>query len=170
MIIIDTTSSIPKYKQIIFSIEKAILLNQLETKIPHHEKLNQKASHASIGWHIEHSLLTLNGITDFLIKSNPNDYKWKFNFIRIVVLTMEKIPRGRAKSPEVVQPKVNIDKNSLLIHIIETRNKINELKTLSKDSYFEHPFFGKLKLQQTINFLEIHTKHHLDIIEDIINK
>ena len=30
MIIIDTTSSIPKYKQIIFSIEKAILLNQLE--------------------------------------------------------------------------------------------------------------------------------------------
>lgn len=147
-----------------------ILLNQLETKIPHHEKLNQKASHASIGWHIEHSLLTLNGITDFLIKSNPNDYKWKFNFIRIVVLTMEKIPRGRAKSPEVVQPKVNIDKNSLLIHIIETRNKINELKTLSKDSYFEHPFFGKLKLQQTINFLEIHTKHHLDIIEDIINK
>ena len=147
-----------------------ILLNQLETKIPHHEKLNQKASHASIGWHIEHSLLTLNGITDFLIKSNPNDYKWKFNFIRIVVLTMEKIPRGRAKSPEVVQPKENIDKNSLLIHIIETRNKINELKTLSKDSYFEHPFFGKLKLQQTINFLEIHTKHHLDIIEDIINK
>ena len=147
-----------------------ILLNQLETKIPHHEKLNQKASHASIGWHIEHSLLTLNGITDFLIKSNPNDYKWKFNFIRIVVLTMGKIPRGRAKSPEVVQPKVNIDKNSLLIHIIETRNKINELKTLSKDSYFEHPFFGKLKLQQTINFLEIHTKHHLDIIEDIINK
>ena len=147
-----------------------ILLNQLETKIPHHEKLNQKASHASIGWHIEHSLLTLNGITDFLIKSNPNDYKWKFNFIRIVVLTMGKIPRGRAKSPEVVQPKENIDKNSLLIHIIETRNKINELKTLSKDRYFEHPFFGKLKLQQTINFLEIHTKHHLDIIEDIINK
>jgi hypothetical protein len=147
-----------------------ILLNQLETKIPHHEKLNQKASHASIGWHIEHSLLTLNGITDFLIKSNPNDYKWKFNFIRIVVLTMGKIPRGRAKSPEVVQPKEKIDKNSLLIHIIETRNKINELKTLSKDSYFEHPFFGKLKLQQTINFLEIHTKHHLDIIEDIINK
>jgi len=147
-----------------------ILLNQLENKIPHHEKLNQKASHASIGWHIEHSLLTLNGITDFLIKSNPNDYKWKFNFIRIVVLTMGKIPRGRAKSPEVVQPKVNIDKNSLLIHIIETRNKINELKTLSKDRYFEHPFFGKLKLQQTINFLEIHTKHHLEIIEDIINK
>jgi len=41
------------------------------------------------------------------------------------------------------------------------------LKTLPKDRYFEHPFFGKLKLKQTINFLEIHTMHHLDIIEDI---
>ncbi len=41
MIIIDTTSSIPKYKQIIFSIEKAILLNQLEKndKLPSINKL-----------------------------------------------------------------------------------------------------------------------------------
>lgn len=146
------------------------LLNLLESNVSHHETLNQKVSQASIGWHIEHSLLTLNGITNFLIKSNPTDYKWKFNFIRIVVMTMKKFPRGKAKAPEVVQPKGNIDKNSLLTHISVTRNKINELKTLSKDRYFEHPFFGKLKLKQTINFLEIHTKHHLDIIEDIINK
>ena len=80
---------------------------------------------------------------------------------------MKKIPRGKAKSPEVVLPKGIIDNNSLLTHISVTRNKINELKTLPKDRYFEHPFFGKLKLKQTINFLEIHTKHHLDIIEDI---
>ncbi len=41
MITIDTTSSIPKYKQIIFSIEKAILLNQLEKndKLPSINKL-----------------------------------------------------------------------------------------------------------------------------------
>jgi Protein of unknown function (DUF1569) len=146
------------------------LLNQLETKVLYHEILNQKTSKASIGWHIEHSLLTLNRITDSLIKSNPKDYKWKFNFVRIVVLKMKKIPRGRAKSPAVVQPKGNINNNSLLSHILETRNKIKELKILSKDRYFEHPFFGKLSLQQTINFLEIHTKHHLDIIDDIIKK
>ena len=28
---------------------------------------------------------------------------------------------------------------------------------------------GDLTLNQTINFLEIHTKHHLEIIEDIIS-
>ena len=146
------------------------LLGLLESKVPHYETLNQHISQANVGWHIEHSLLSLNGVTNLLIKSNPSDYTWKFNFIRIIVLTTKKITRGKAKSQEVVVPKGIIDKNSLLSHIVVTRNKMEELKTASKDKYFEHPFLGKLKLKQTINFLGIHTKHHLEIIEDIINK
>ena len=67
-------------------------------------------------------------------------------------------------------PKGIIDKNSLLSHIVVTRDKIEEMKTLSINKYIEHPFLGKLKLKQAINFLEIHTKHHLEIIEDIINQ
>jgi len=144
------------------------LLDQLEDKIPFCRELNQEVSQANVGWHIEHSLLTLDEIINFLIQSNPNDYKWKFNFIRIVVLTMKKIPRGKAKSPKVVQPKENIDNNDLLMHISKTRYKIKELENISADKYFEHPFFGKLRLRQTKIFLEIHTKHHLEIIEDII--
>ncbi len=146
------------------------LLTQLETKIPFYETAKIEVSTGTVGWHIEHSLLTLNGITDFLIESNPEDYKWKFNFVRIIVLSMKKIPRGRAKSPEIVQPKDNIDKTHLEIHLSKTRNNIKKLEHLSRKKYFEHPFFGKLKLQQTINFLEIHTNHHLEIIEDIIKK
>jgi hypothetical protein len=81
---------------------------------------------------------------------------------------MKKIPRGKAKAPKVVQPKANLDNEGLLNHLSLTRNKIKTLETLSKDKYFNHPFFGDLKLGQSINFLEIHTKHHLNIIEDII--
>jgi hypothetical protein len=79
---------------------------------------------------------------------------------------MKKIPRGRAKSPEVVQPKGSVDENSLKTHLSKTRKKIKELEFLSNDKYFEHPFFGKIKMRQTINFLETHTKHHLEIFED----
>lgn len=146
------------------------LLKQLESKISFCETSNQDISQVNVAWHIEHSLLTLNGITDFLITSDTKDYKWKFNFIRIVVLTMKKNPKGRAKAPKVVQPQGNINKNTLLAHLSMTRNKIKELEFLSKDKYFQHPFFGKIKLKQTINFLEINTKHHIDIIEDIIKK
>ena len=100
--------------------------------------------------------------------SNPKDYKWKFNFIRILVLKTRKIARGRAKAPKVVVPTINIDELSLLNHITQTRNSLLELEIISKDHYFEHPFFGKIKRKDTIRFLEIHTNHHLEIIEDII--
>ena len=146
------------------------LLKQLESKISFCETSNQDISQVNVAWHIEHSLLTLNGITDFLITSDTKDYKWNFNFIRIVVLTMKKNPKGRAKAPKVVQPQGNINKNTLLAQLSMTRNKIKELEFLSKDKYFQHPFFGKIKLKQTINFLEINTKHRIDIIEDIIKK
>jgi hypothetical protein len=122
-----------------------------------------------VGWHIEHSLLTLNGIANSLIQSNPTAYKWKFNFIRIVVLTTKKIPRGRAKSPEIVMPKGSIDQPKLTALLTETRSNCKELSFLQADKYFEHPFFGKLKLKQTISFLEIHTNHHLEIIRDIVS-
>ena len=144
------------------------LIDQLEQNIPFCEKRNNEISQADVAWHIEHSLLTISGITDALIKSDPREYKWSFNFIRMVVMTTKKIPRGRAKAPKVVQPKVDLTPAGLMKHLSETRKKIKALDGLSKDKYFEHPFFGNLKLGQTRSFLEIHTKHHLGIIEDII--
>ena len=143
------------------------LIDQLEQNIPYSGTLNKEISQSDVAWHIEHSLLTLNGIAEALIKSDPREYKWSFNFIRMVVLTTKKIPRGRAKAPKIVQPKSELTAAGLQKHISETRNKIKALDGLSKDKYFEHPFFGNLKLGQALSVLEIHTKHHLGIIEDI---
>jgi len=142
-------------------------IDQLEQNIPFCETRNKEVSQSDVAWHIEHSLLTISGITDALVKSDPREYKWSFNFIRMVVMTTKKIPRGRAKAPKVVQPKGELTPAGLQKHISETRNKIKALQGLSTDKYFEHPFFGNLKLGQTLSFLEIHTKHHLGIIEDI---
>jgi hypothetical protein len=144
------------------------LLDQIETKIPFCDTSNSEISRANVGWHIEHCLLTLNGVTNFVVQSNPKDYKWTFNFIRTVVMFRKKIPRGRAKAPKLVLPEGNLTQESLQKHLSLTRNKVKELLLLSKDNYFEHPYFGKLKLKQTIEFLEVHTQHHLVIIEDIL--
>jgi len=145
------------------------LLNQLETKISNGENLNPAISKGSVAWHIEHSLLTINLIINALIQSNPKNFKWKFSFIRMVVLLTKKIPRGKAKSPKVVLPQENISNESLVRHLLLTKDSIMNLESLSKDKYFTHPYFGDLKLNQTIRFLEIHTQHHLEIIEDIIS-
>jgi hypothetical protein len=144
-------------------------LNELETKISKQENYNNDISKSNVGWHIEHILLTINMIIEAVQKSNPKNYKWSFKLPRILVFSMNKIPRGRAKSPEVVVPKT-YDERTLIEHLKITKIKIQELENLSSDKYFNHPFFGNLKLDKTIKFLEIHTNHHLEIINDIIKK
>ena len=52
------------------------LINELETKIQHSEKLNTAVSKAAVGWHIQHSLLVALGIITAVEKSNPADYRY----------------------------------------------------------------------------------------------
>ena len=143
-------------------------LNELESKISNSETLNLAISKSTVGWHIEHTLLTINVIIDRLKNSDPNNYTWKFNFPKILVFTINKIPRGRAQSPGPVQPKNNFTMVTLMSHLDSTKRKLAELQILKPNNYIEHPVFGKLKLKHTIKFLEIHTQHHIHIINDIL--
>jgi hypothetical protein len=145
------------------------LIAQLEATIPFYETTNPAISAGSVGWHIEHTLLTLNGIANVLIHSDPTKYKWRFKWGRILIFSFKKIQRGRAKSPEVVMPKGHIDQAKLETLLSDTRTKCNQLAFLPANKFFEHPYLGKLKLKQTISFLEIHTNHHLEIIQDIVS-
>jgi hypothetical protein len=144
------------------------LIDQFESRIPVFATENEEISKSNVGWHIEHSLLTIIGITKVILRSNPENYQWKFKLSRLLIFTFGKIPRGKAKAPNVVVPKNEITETQLLSNIELTKKLILELKSISKDHYFEHPYLGKLKKKDTIRFLIIHTNHHLKIIEDII--
>lgn len=143
------------------------LIAQLELAIPNFEKMNPAISKSNIGWHIDHALMVLIGIIDTTSKSDPVAYKWEFNFRRLVVMGRRKIPRGKAKAPKSVQPKGDYTKESLKEKIAKAKSKLEELKLLPSNKYFAHPGLGNMKLKQTIKFLEIHTGHHVSIIEEI---
>jgi len=143
------------------------LLNELETKISQQEIFNEDISKSNVGWHLEHTLLAINKIIEALKESDPRNYRWSFKLPRILVFTMNKIPRGRAKSPKVVVPKT-YDQDTLRKHLKNTILNIEVLENIDPNKYFNHPFFGNLKLEKAIKFLEIHTTHHLEIINDII--
>ena len=68
------------------------LIHQLENQIDNHEKLNLTVSESSIGWHLDHSLMVINGIIIQLKNSNPEQYKWRFNLKRGYIKTINKIP------------------------------------------------------------------------------
>ena len=147
-----------------------MLLEELESKIESFEMINPAVSTSSVGWHIEHSFLVINVIIDGLKKSNPNDYRWKFNLKRLYVYTINKILRGGSKAPKRVQPQNNFSQESLKNHFLITSDKLKELSNLNPDNYIEHPVLGKLNAKPAIKFLFIHTRHHIDIINDIIKK
>jgi len=143
------------------------LLNQLESHIVDFEKTNVAISQSSIGWHIDHSLMVINGIIDQLKKSNPEQYKWRLNWNRIFIQSINKIPRGKAKAPKVVQPLKTATAALLISKLEIAKNSLVDLETLNANSYFTHPYFGDLNLKNTLWFLNLHTNHHLKIIKDI---
>ena len=143
------------------------LLLVVEEKIPHHEKLNTTVSASSVGWQIEHILLTIKIILEGLKTSNPQDYKWKLNILRVVVYTTKKIPRGRAKAPSIVRPE-KYDEATIRHHLQKVKDALKNTEEMHAKQFINHPFFGHLRMEKTITFLEIHTKHHLKIIDDII--
>ncbi len=146
-----------------------VLIRQLECKTLTQATTNTNVSAASVGWHIEHSLLVANGIISALKKSDPAQYKWQFNFPRFVVMTvLNKIPRGRGKAPESVRPKGDFTIESLKAKAEATIERLSELNGIDSNSNFKHPYFGQLNLKLAIQFIEIHTQHHLNIIDDIL--
>ena len=145
-----------------------VLVKELETKIPAYELINPQVSQGSVGWHIEHTLLTLNLIINAVKASDPQKYKWTLNWKRTIISTLGIIPRGKVKAPKAVQPKENFNRETLQQHIALAEEGLKSVNHLQADQYFTHPFFGDLNLKSTLRFLQIHTQHHLAIINDII--
>ncbi|NME71665.1 hypothetical protein [Flammeovirga aprica] len=143
------------------------LLTDIESKIEKHHLLQSSVSEANVGWHIKHSLLVLDSVIEAMKKSEPAKYKWSFKIPRFIVFGINRIPRGKGKSPKMVRPET-YDEASLRTDLEVTQKKITDLKTLENDKYFRHPYFGDLKKKQALKFLMIHTKHHMAIADDII--
>ncbi len=145
-------------------------LSELENLIDLSHEQNEKVSSSPVGWHIEHVLLATNRVIENTVASDPSQYKWNFNKTRALVFLINKIPRGKGKAPKASLPagEINIERIKEMLDI--SKQKIKDIEGLGPNSYFEHPYFGKLNVKPTIKFLEIHLKHHLKIIAEIIKE
>jgi membrane-associated HD superfamily phosphohydrolase len=143
-------------------------LTTIETNIEFRDAKNTKVSKVAVAWHLDHMLKTINRITEVLESSYPETYQTSFSFTKIASLTAGFIPRGRAQSPQSVRPPEIIHTEAIFKQLVEARKNINTLRELEDKSNFDHPVFGMLNKAQTIRFLEVHTNHHLKIINDIL--
>ena len=143
-------------------------IDRLEAFTVQMNAIDTAVSKVGVDWHLAHSLKTINGICDALAQSDPADYSWSANVTRTMSLTFNFIPRGRAQSPQSVIPDEIITISDLQQLLQSARTKIETAIKLPEDSHFEHPVFGMIRRAEALRFLEVHTQHHLKIIEDII--
>ncbi|MFM6924450.1 MAG: hypothetical protein ACKOU7_03040 [Ferruginibacter sp.] len=146
----------------------ASLIHELETKIPFSAKSNNAVSKEPVGWHIQHSLLVALQVITALERSNPAYYKPAFNLRKFIIYSINKIPRGKAKAPESVLPKTAINSEELNKNFALLKTRIHVLEDLQPRSFFKHPYFGNLHVKESIKMIRLHTRHHIDIINDII--
>ena len=144
------------------------LINDIEAYIPLKDKKKTSVSKTTVGWQLDHTLKVFNAVSHSIEKSNPKEYKRQFNLWRTILFPICYIPRGKARAPKsVIPPKVIIIKD-LKYQINISKGHIEKLKTLPKKANFKHFVFGILSKKQTLRFLEMHTKHHLKIVKDIL--
>lgn len=146
------------------------LLFQIEENILFKDKENASISKSTVGWQLDHALKVFIAVSEWTANSNPDDYKWNFNFMRLVMFPLCYIPRGKGKAPKYVLPPETITTEALNNQLQTAKNHVTILKTLPEGVYFKHFIFGMLTKKQTLRFLEMHTKHHLKIVKDILKK
>lgn len=147
------------------NIEK--YLDEIYKYVEHENRLNTAVSSVNVGWHIEHTSLVIIKIIETVTKSDPKKYKWKFNIKRSFVFFLNKFSRGKATAPDIVKPK-QIEKTNFPQLLIQTKEALQRLKQADPNQYFRHPIFGDLNKKNTFIMLDIHTRHHLQIVKDII--
>ena len=143
-------------------------LVKIESLIPQLEEKNLKISQSTVGWQIDHSLKVINNVSKALQSSDPNLYKNNFKFLGKLFLTLGYFPRGKGKAPKHVKPPEIILEEDLIAQLEIAKASIKTLNNLDKNAFFKHPLFGNINTKRVNRFLEVHTNHHLKIIDDIL--
>lgn len=145
-------------------------LQEIEHYIPNFETKNLNVSKATVGWQLDHALKVIIAVSIILVKTDPKKYKRDINIRKLVLFAFGTIPRGKGRSPKQVLPPEIILKEDLYTQLKSAREYVQKIEKVHKNAYFNHHIFGTLNKDQTTRFLNIHTRHHLKIIEDIINE
>lgn len=143
-------------------------LNEIESFIPEFEKKNVKVSKATVGWQLDHSLKVINSVVNAMQNSDSNLYKDDFKFTGKLLLKFNYFPRGKAKSPQHVNPPEIIQKEDIIAQLAIARKNIKSIMYLDNNAFFKHPLFGNVNKNRVLPFLNAHTNHHLKIIKSIL--
>lgn len=110
--------------------------------MPQANKLNEKVSASSIGWHIDHSLLVLSQIINAMESSDPLNYQYQFNWKRFLAFSLNRFSRGVAKAPKQVRPIETFNEANTIKAFENIMHRLTVLESLAPNQFFIHPSLG----------------------------
>ncbi len=160
----NTKNNSKQFSAITTQVEK------LDKLILEEDVTNTEVSKWSTYKQIEHILLANTGICEFIENGKKPSEEKSRTFFSYLPFTFGFIPRGRAEAPSYVVP-AGITQDEIKLLLVKYKDQLSRIKVLSNlnsnDVVGNHPYFGGLNRLEWIRFMEIHTNHHLKIIEDI---
>ena len=126
----------------------------------------------SVARQLEHLLLSDRTILDGLEKIERGEIAARGGgetLLGRAILLFGKIPRGKGKAPERVQPS-GLDGEAIAAALETVKSRFESLDLARLDASagtFAHPFFGHLTAGRWLRFVDVHHRHHGRIIDDI---
>ena len=143
-------------------------LDEIENLKSFSTKSKPSVSDASVGWHLEHSLLVIKSILEGLQKSDPQKYQSQNKLSKFLVLLTGYIPRKGGKAPKFTIPNNEAYEENVTKYLETVKNSLSQVNEMAPNSFIQHPYFGHLNRNTSIKFLYIHTNHHLKIVRGIL--
>lgn len=139
----------------------------LNENIQFMDSTNPSVSAWSVGMQIHHTLLAANVILETLNSSEPGARTQERSLMRSAILKVGRIPRGKGKSPDGGMPSKDITAQELRQLYATAMQKLAATETTDPTAWWDHHMFGVMTLDTALSFLNVHTRHHLALIDDI---
>jgi len=147
---------------------------ELETKLAVCDVYEIEVSAWSVANHLEHVLRAHIAILQQIEKhfSHEPEKGKRLTLLGRFVLLFGRFPKGFAKAPNLSAPRgcTESELRDYLTEFEATCERLQQnIPELTKSHYaFPHPFFGQMSIKQWLRLIEVHTRHHLRIIENIL--
>lgn len=134
--------------------------------IPHVDAMNTSVSGWTVGEHLEHVCTVAAGFGVVLISGRGPSFEATMPEFRDMVLVEGHIPRGKVKAPPAASPKGLESAESYVRMLDKTLARLQSAAQQPADRSADHPLLGTLGRDEVFRFLQVHTAHHLAIIDD----
>ncbi|NNE43457.1 MAG: hypothetical protein HKN12_04560 [Gemmatimonadetes bacterium] len=124
-------------------------------------------SAATVGWHVHHLCLSMTGISKALLKCTTPPEEPMLESTRSL-LDGGTIPRGAAETPDVARPRTEATAAELAAMLDESERLLGLAAETAPDTWFRHVVLGPLRRDDALRFAEVHNRHHLEIIQDLL--